>query len=124
MYPEISAWNRPITYEYTYLLSPASNWASFGTLDIVINTPYEMVSSNLGEFTKTDSGYRLVRDGLPTKNGEVVELFFVLENDGTTSLNEPKPRNSGGFWNSIANFFSNIWSAITDFFARIFNSSK
>lgn len=124
MYPVISAWNKPITYEYSYLLSPASNWASFGSLDIVINTPYEMVNCNLVEFTKTESGYRLVRDGLPTENGDVVELFFVLENDGNTPLNEPKPRKSSGFWSSIANFFSNIWSAITSFFARIFNLSK
>lgn len=125
MYPVISAWNRPITYEYTYLLSPASNWASFGKLDIVINTPYEMINCNIEGFEKTESGYRLTREGLPTNEDGVTDLYFTLENDGNTPLNQPKVSNkSSGFFAKISNFFSRIFNQLVDFFSGLFNLNK
>lgn len=89
LYPEIEAWDKPIEYNYTYYLSPASCWADFGNLEIVINTPYEMTECNVDGFEKTESGYRLVREGLPTNEGKAVDLFFTLENDGNTNLHQP-----------------------------------
>ena len=61
--------------EYEYLLSPAQKWAAFGTLDIVINTEYELYRSSL-EFTKTETGYSLHREGLP-----LGELTFTIEGE-------------------------------------------
>jgi len=40
MFPSIDTGRTPTVYEYEYLLSPASTWAKFGTLEIVVNTPY------------------------------------------------------------------------------------
>ncbi len=73
MYPAIDLGYEPDIYEYTYLLSPAKTWKSFGELEIIINTPYYVTDSSLGEFENTDDGYRLLLDGLP-----VGELNFTL----------------------------------------------
>ncbi|MBE6580570.1 MAG: hypothetical protein E7650_03015 [Ruminococcaceae bacterium] len=73
IYPAVNAKYTPRIYGYTYLLSPAGTWKSFGELEIVINTPYYMIADTLGEFEKTSSGYTLKRMGLPD-----VELLFIL----------------------------------------------
>lgn len=112
MYPEIVAWDRPIEYDYTYLLSPASNWAEFGTLDIVINTPYEMIDCNVQGFEKTDSGYRLVRSGLPTDEEGAIDLFFTLENDGKTPLNQPARNIGESILERVLGFFKLIFMGI------------
>lgn len=71
MYPSIDEDYKPYVYGYTYLLSPAQSWADFGTLDIVINTPFYLADNK--EFVKTDEGYTLSLDGLPDE-----ELKFTL----------------------------------------------
>ena len=76
IYPSIDADYEPSVYEYTYLLSPASTWADFGTLDIQINTPYYIVEDEEFGFEKTDEGYRVSVDGLPEG-----ELEFSLSTD-------------------------------------------
>ena len=88
LYPEIEAWNRPIKYNYTYYLSPAACWADFGELEILINCPYTMLETNIEGFEKTEDGYRYVSQGLPTENGEAVDLTFTLEGDDTP-LHQP-----------------------------------
>ena len=68
------------------------------------------------------NGVVFVGDDVPI---EVTDLLFILENDGNTSLNEPKK--AGGvkkLFNRIADFFSNIFKAITRFFKRIINLFK
>lgn len=55
----------PAYFKYDYLISPASTWADFGDLDIYINTPYHLISSNIDGFEKTEKGYELHLDGLP-----------------------------------------------------------
>ena len=65
MYPSIDSNYEPSVYGYTYLLSPASTWSEFGTLDIRINTPFYMVGEQPLAFEKTDSGYTVSLDGLP-----------------------------------------------------------
>ena len=68
MYPEIDISYTPTLYTYTYLLSPASTWKSFGSLDVIINTPFYVIG---GEgFTETEEGYAKSFDGLP--EGELV----------------------------------------------------
>lgn len=68
IYPEIDMGYTPALYTYTYLLSPASTWKSFGSLDVIINTPFYVIG---GEgFTETEKGYAKSFDGLP--EGELV----------------------------------------------------
>ncbi len=73
IYPAIDLRHEPSVYEYTYLLSPARTWTQFGSLEIVINTPYFVTKSSLDTFEKTDNGYSLTLDGLPES-----ELTFTL----------------------------------------------
>ena len=82
----------PRHFKYTYLISPAVTWADFGSMDIYINTPYYLVSSNIDGFEKTENGYEIHLDGLPmTKKRldiswdeikiaepEVKDLYFSL----------------------------------------------
>jgi hypothetical protein len=68
------------TYSYTYLLSPASNWASFGTLDIELipaaNTP--PLAAARPELTEEDGRYVAHLDALPEG-----ELNFIFAEDRT-----------------------------------------
>lgn len=73
IYPAINSRYQPPIYTYTYLLSPARTWAGFGTLDILVNTPYHLTESSLGNFETTSHGYRLSLEGLPGG-----ELTFTL----------------------------------------------
>lgn len=73
LYPDINGYYSPSKYSYQYLLSPAKCWASFGSLEIVINTPYYLLDNNLKDFEKEEGGYRLKLDGLPEG-----ELEFTL----------------------------------------------
>ena len=52
-------------FGYTYLLSPAKTWKSFGELEIVVNTPYFISNSSVDGFKKTETGYTVKLDGLP-----------------------------------------------------------
>ena len=65
IYPSINTAYNPSIYDYTYLLSPAKTWSDFGTLDIVVNTPFYITESSIKGFEKTDSGYSLSLDSLP-----------------------------------------------------------
>ena len=85
IYPEINGSYNPAIYTYTYLLSPASTWASFGELEVIINTPFYITENSLKGFTKTEAGYALKRDGLPEG-----ELEFTL----CSSENPTKPPRS------------------------------
>ncbi|MDE7265589.1 MAG: hypothetical protein K2N52_04875 [Clostridia bacterium] len=73
LYPDINGYYSPSVYGYEYLLSPARCWAAFGSLEIVINTPYFVLGNSLGEFEKTEDGYVLSLNGLPDR-----ELNFRL----------------------------------------------
>ena len=95
MYPAIDDGYTPAVYSYTYLLSPAATWRSFGTLEININTPYYLLgaadtadsksgkgkddkSTLASRFEKTETGYTLSLDGLPEG-----ELEFSLSTSAT-----------------------------------------
>ena len=126
IYPDISEEYRPSIFKYTYLLSPASTWTDFGTLDIVINTPFYMVKNNIDGFEKTENGYSLTLNGLPKdESGEYIDLNFILSESENPewiygsflSNNKSKP----GFFKAIGNFFVSIFNAIVNFFKRIFS---
>ena len=71
--PAIDSYWNPPKYAYTYFLSPAKCWQSFGELEIIINTPFKMIESGDFDFEKVDGGYKLALEGLPTS-----ELTFTL----------------------------------------------
>ena len=73
IYPRINGQYEPPVYDYSYLLSPAQTWSEFGSLEIIINTPYYMISSNQQKLEKTEAGYSVSLDGLPEG-----ELTFSL----------------------------------------------
>lgn len=93
VFPSIDTGRTPAVYEYEYLLSPASTWAKFGTLEIVINTPYyiydypKRLSSKPEQdkqnWTKTETGYVRNLDALPDG-----ELKFRLCSEETTSSSD------------------------------------
>lgn len=89
LYPSIDGTMQPEVYTYAYLLSPASTWADFGTLDIEIITPFHLLRSSLGDFEKTDTGYRLSMKGLPSS-----ELEFDL-------CESEKPKKERTAWNTL-----------------------
>ena len=124
MYPDISAFGKPYKYNYTYLLSPASCWADFGNLDIVINTPYEMSAVSLQGFEKTENGYKLSRQGLPQSEEGYEDLYFTLLNDGNTPIKEPvsSENNTKNLFNAIGTFFKNVFKSIAQLIKSIFNT--
>ena len=80
MYPAINTQYEPDVYSYTYLLSPAQTWSSFGSLEIGIHTPYYMTESGLDGWEKTQDGYVLMLEGLP--EGELEFSLSRSENPG------------------------------------------
>ncbi len=86
LYPKIDTGFDPSVYTYTYLLSPASTWKEFSSLDIRIETPYEMLKSNQGHFEKDGSVYVQSFDHLPDQ-----ELEFDL-----CTVTNPKRTNNYG----------------------------
>jgi hypothetical protein len=59
--------------KYTYLLSPASLWKKFGTLDVIIRSDEYLTDSSPAAFEKTEEGYRAHFDSLPEG-----ELAFTM----------------------------------------------
>lgn len=86
MYPKIDTGFDPAVYTYTYLLSPASTWKEFSSLDIRIETPYEMLRSNHDSFVKDGNVYTQSFDRLPEQ-----ELEFEL-----CTVSNPKRSNNYG----------------------------
>lgn len=73
LYPDVNKYYTPPMYTYTYLLSPASSFASFSNLDITVHTDFYLISSRIYNddrdsdisFTKTENGYSYHFNSLP-----------------------------------------------------------
>lgn len=98
IYPAIALDYKPGVYSYTYLLSPASTWAKFGKLDVVVNTPFYITKNSISGFEKTENGYSASFDGLPEG-----ELEFTL-----CSAENPKYAPYGGTGNTQVIFWGLI----------------
>lgn len=85
LYPEIDLRYAPPLYTYTYLLSPAQTWKSFGDIDIHIETPFCLVDSEdtLEGSTRDEVGWSLHLDGLP--EGELIFSLSEAEHPRRTS---------------------------------------
>ncbi len=77
LYPDIDGEYEPYIYTYSYLLSPASLWADFGTLDVVVNTPYYMTDNGGKIYERTENGYKISFAELP--DGELE--FSICESE-------------------------------------------
>lgn len=64
LFPDVDSGYDPMIFTYNYLLSPASTWASFKDLTIVVNTPFHILNSN-DDWQKTETGYTAHYDALP-----------------------------------------------------------
>ncbi len=118
IYPSVDANYDPSIYGYTYLLSPATTWKSFGNLDVVVNTPHYMLNCSLDGFEKTEDGYKASFDRLPEG-----ELNFTL-----SSSEEPERKSSGFNWAwlilLVAPFvlIAEAFEAIGEFFTNLFQN--
>lgn len=65
IYPTIEIRYDPPKYEYYYHPSPEFTWNSFGALDVVINTPFHLLSP-AEEYEKTETGYKASFDEATT----------------------------------------------------------
>lgn len=70
IYPAVSGTGESAEYTYTYLLSPASTWKEFGSLDVEIDTPFYLTDSEPGGMEEREGGYSLALESLP--EGELV----------------------------------------------------
>lgn len=92
IYPDINLNYKPSVCGYTYLLSPAKTWKSFGRLDIIINTPYYVSNSSIDGFSETQSGYTISLPTLPD-----TELTFNLSTSKNPVLRNDYRRGCGIF---------------------------
>ncbi len=107
MYPAIDMSYVPAVFEYTYLVSPASTWADFGELKIVINTPYYLTECSYQGFEKTESGYEMTLDGLPRDEEEkVTDLIFSLSTEENPIQRSKTP---SGIIKNVMYFFLFYW---------------
>lgn len=83
IFPTIEYGYDPYVYEYEYYLSPAAKWASFGNLEVRINSNYYMLNPPK-EFEKCEGGYRAEYSSLP--KGELKFRMSTVE----------KPKSAGG----------------------------
>lgn len=86
MFPRIDTGFEPPVYTYTYLLSPASTWKEFASLDVRLETPYYLIKSGPGSFTRDGGVYTASFDHLPDQ-----ELNFEL-----CTVTSPKRNNNYG----------------------------
>lgn len=76
--PDVNAAYEPPIFSFTYLLSPASTWADFKNLKVIINTPYYMIDNSIDGFVKNDEGYTACFNSLP--KGELEFTLCTVEN--------------------------------------------
>lgn len=65
MYPCVTNNYTPLIYKYTYLLSPARTWTSFGEFHLRINTDMYVKDASVGKLKKHKGYYEYSCNGLP-----------------------------------------------------------
>lgn len=112
LFPSINRGYEPSVYEYNYLLSPATTWASFGTLDVIIKTPYYLVLDNEG-YESIEGVYQKHYDSLPT--GELSLKLSTTENPKETGMNF-----AGMLFGFLAIIFGSFLAGIVGILVLIF----
>ncbi|MBR3358210.1 MAG: hypothetical protein IKG46_10360 [Solobacterium sp.] len=87
VYPDVNMGYKEPVYTYTYLLSPASTWKEFGTLDVDIRTDLHLLKTSQPGFEQTDAGHRASFEKLPEG-----ELSFDL-----CTVSSPSRKNNSGW---------------------------
>lgn len=84
-YPAIDGKYENPLQKYTYLLSPASLWKKFGTLDVIVHSSEYLTESSPSSFEKTEEGYKAHFDSLP--EGELT--FTICADESPRHVNSP-----------------------------------
>ena len=87
LYPSIDTGYEPAVYQYTYLLSPVSTWASTGSLRVHLNTEFVMLEDqgwirtgngymkSMEEFPQSELDFRLCSSAHPQKQSYANDLL-------------------------------------------------
>ncbi len=98
VYPSIIEGDKYYTYEYTHLLSLTKKWNEYQSLEIQINTPFELLDElDQNGFEKTNDGYQLIFDGSYEK-----DISFTITNYEKTPI---KSNSNYILFNIIINIF-------------------
>ena len=84
-YPAIDGKYENPLQKYTYLLSPASLWKKFGTLDVIVRSGEYLTESSPSSFEKTEEGYKAHFDSLP--EGELT--FTICADESPRHVSSP-----------------------------------
>ncbi len=100
IFMDVNTTYRPDLCICNYLLSPAARWADFGSLEIVVYTPFYITESSVDNFEKTDTGYKSTLSKLP--DGEL--SFTICESR--------QPEKESGYMDYLLIFFGMVAVAI------------
>lgn len=89
LYPNVTREYTPYVLKYTYLLSPAKTWASFGEFHLRINTDMYVKNVSVGKMKKHKGYYEYSCQGLPDG-----ELTFSI-------CKSPAPITSSAWWGLV-----------------------
>ena len=118
IYPTIEIRYEPAKYDYYYYPSPAFNWKNFGTLDVIINTPFFLLHPT-EEYEKNGTGYKAFFD--ETTRGY---MHFTL----CTSENPEEVEDDGFNWAWLVllvmpfMLLARAFEAIGEFFTNLFQN--
>lgn len=93
LFPTVSFCSMPFTYEYNYYISPATEWASVGSLTVNINTEQFMQKGEVYDpddaenslFQKTETGYTATLTSLSNTELSFITCSVQTPNMGTSS---------------------------------------
>jgi len=89
LYPHVTREYTPRMHDYTYLLSPAKSWASFGEFHLRINTDMYVKNVSVGKMKKYKGYYEYSCQGLPDG-----ELTFSM-------CKSPAPITTDAWWGLV-----------------------
>ena len=89
LYPHVTRKYTPRLHNYTYLLSPAKSWASFGEFHLRINTDMYVKNASVGKLKKHKGYYEYSCQGLPDG-----ELTFSM-------CKSPAPITRSAWWGLV-----------------------
>ncbi len=89
LYPHVTREYTPRMHDYTYLLSPAKSWASFGEFHLRINTDMYVKNVSVGKMKKHKGYYEYSCQGLPDG-----ELTFSM-------CKSPAPITTDAWWGLV-----------------------
>lgn len=117
IYPSVKINYEPQKYDYYYHPCPVT-WKSIGGLDVVINTPFHLLS-HTGEYEKTETGYKASFNEIPPS-------YVHFELCASENPEEIEPEGSSWRWFVLLAIiifsFVDAFEAIGEFFTNLFQN--